>query len=176
MKKNKMINLLLIIIIAIILIGIFITHKDRPLYSGKRGILVEKSYINYAWGRVYKGMAICEDGTIYEWDMGNEYFDELLYLNRFSIQDSSDKILKYAVKKQRKVRKSDLEILKKSIDSLKDKYSSENVGNDMGSNAILVWDYTNNKIIPIKESGDFRGENKTIQAKKIIRIVNKYLK
>lgn len=31
-------------------------------------VLVEKSYSNYAWGKVYNGTAICSNGKIYQFD------------------------------------------------------------------------------------------------------------
>lgn len=176
MKKKSPLVLVLIVLIPVVLIGLFILEKDGSMLSSKRKILVEKSYTNYAWGERYRGMAICDDGTIYKWDMPEEYFDEMVIFDtKTSLKYESDMILKYATKNNKSVSSKELEILKTNISNLSSYMSKNYGGNDMGSNIISVWNYDNGSRVVIKESGDFRGENTSEEAQRIIKIVNKYL-
>ena len=176
MNNKKLINLILIILIPLVLIGLLVSNKNNVITSSDRKIIVESSYSNYAWGYTYQGMAICEDGTIYKWNMDSDYFNvKYSSENNYNLRDDSNRILKYSVKEERMVSNSDMIELKKNISKLKDDIDMHNVGNDIGSDAIIVWDYSKGKKITIKETGDFEGENNTREAQNIIRIINKYL-
>ena len=176
MDNKKIINLVLIILIPLVLIGLLVFKENMTISSSDRKILVESSYTNYAWGYIYDGMAICEDGTIYKWDMDSDYFNvKYSSEDNYNLRNDSNRILKYSVKEERMVSNSDMIELKKNISKLENNIDMHNVGNDIGSDAIIVWDYSNGEKITIKETGDFEGENNTREAQNIIRIVNKYL-
>ena len=135
-------------------------------------ILVERSYINNAWGFQYYGKVICTDGNIYEFE-----FDE--YLNDYYSKDSLDKINKIIMENAKKtgetVSKKDLKNIEKNISKLKDKmeYSDEQAW-DMGEFATKTWNYEKDERLVLKEFGDATGENTTQTAKDILDIVDKY--
>lgn len=172
MKNKKNVFILItafLIIIVLALIFNNINKSYRPeLTNSEKTILVEKAYRNYAWGFQYRGMAIFNDGSIYEWDFEGQYtYNEFENYEKWILDNG------YCIDK--KVTEKDLEEIEKNIVVLKNNIERKHSGFDMGSKYIKVWN-THNEEITLKETGDYSGENISSYSQKIIRIINKYLK
>lgn len=112
---NRKILILLGIVILVIIIGsIFYIIHNLQKSNGNNNILIEDSYINWAWGFQYSGQVICEDGSIYSFDMSGDYGtkvpEDLKGLNKF--------ILKNAKLENARVSDSDLEKMKEYISTV----------------------------------------------------------
>lgn len=175
MKNKKVIFMLIFIFIIILIGGIMIINKNKlyrtELGNSEKEILVEKAYRNHAWGFQYRGKAIFNDGSIYEWEINEPHY-------RYE-EDSIDEHVKWILDNgiciNKKVTERNLEKIEENINILEDDIKVEGYGADMGSNYIVVWN-TNKKKIKLKESGDNIGENKSVEAQKLIKIIDKYLK
>lgn len=123
------------------------------------GVLVEKSYANYAWGKVYKGTVICNNGKIYEFDGELDKVDVLKSEN--------------TKKKIKTVSESDLRLIKEYITSIEEIYEERSVGCDMGSSSISV--YSNDIRIVLSETGDWERNNTSKYTRELLQIIGKYL-
>lgn len=123
------------------------------------GVLVEKSYANYAWGKVYNGTVICNNGEIYEFD------GELDKVDVLKSQNTKKKI--------KTVSESDLRLIKEYITSIEEKYEEKSVGCDMGSSSISI--YSNDKRIVLSETGDWERNNTSKYTRELLQIISKYL-
>lgn len=174
--KNRKIIFILLFIFIIIIIFFIINNNINKTYRAEitnieKEILAEKAYKNYAWGFQYRGKAIFDDGYIYEWDI-----NELNYRYEANTVDEQVKwILDNGTCINKKVTLKDLEKIEENINLLEDNIKIEGYGADMGANYIVVWNRNKEKI-KLKESGDNIGENKSEEAQKLIRIIDKYLK
>ncbi len=173
--KNKSVififTIFVLIVVSIIIVFINMNKTYRnELSIDKKVILAEKSYINFAWGFNYSGMAIFNDGTIYEWNfVGNRKDYDVNNLKEYE-----NWILQNGSKVDKKVTKKDLNRIKKNIKNLENNIESENTAYDAGSSSILVWNDNKEKII-LKESGDNTGENKSNVSQELIKIIDNYL-
>ena len=131
-------------------------------------MIAEKSYRNYAWGFAYRGSAIFSDGSIYEWDVGDNTNS-----TNFEVENTENWILNNATLSDKKVSQSDINKMLKNIENLEDDITYENVAFDMGSSMINVW--KDGKQITLQQEGDSEGKNTTTESKKLIKIINKYL-
>lgn len=174
--KNKKI-IIISIIVLIIVAGAFILFKNmnksyrNELSNSEKTILAEKSYMNFAWGFQYSGMAMFNDGTIYKWNFEGSNAD-------YKVNNSKEHgnwILENGSKVNRKVSETDLDEIEKNIANLENNIDRKNTAYDAGSNSISVWNDDNKEVI-LKESGDYTGENKSDSSQNLIKIINKYLK
>lgn len=174
MKTKKYIIIAVVVLLVVIgMIAIFKSINKpyrKELDNKEKTILAEKSYSNSAWGFTYNGMAIFNDGTIYEWDFRGENGD----YKANNSKEHANWILENGSKIDKKVSKKELDEIEKNITNLEDNIELESNAYDAGSNSVSVWNKDNEKIV-LKESGDYRGENKSENSKKLIKIINKYL-
>lgn len=136
----------------------------------KKELLVESSMINYAWGLVYIGEAILDDGTIYEWDTTKTK------KNYGDIKQKKDWILRNGKVKKEKVNEEDLERLKKLIGDLEDIVEKKEHGYvmyDGPSNYTSVWK-NNEEITIYADEPEYLEENTTKEADEIMEIIKKY--
>ncbi len=123
------------------------------------GVLVEESYYNNAWGKVYYGTVICNNGEIYEFN-GD--------LDKTNVLKSEN------VTKIKSIPESDLELIKEYATYVGKKYKSKRTAYDMGSFSLSV--YNNDKKTVLSESGDNETENTDKYAIILIEIINIYKK
>lgn len=123
------------------------------------GVLVEKSYANYAWGQVYNGTVICNNGEIYEFDGRLDKVDVLRSEN--------------IKKKIKTVSEGDLRLIKEYITRIEEIYEERHVGYDMGSFFISI--YSNDKEIVLRQTGDWEIINTSKYTGELLQIINKYL-
>ena len=170
--KKKYIFLLIIIVLLIsfIIYDVISINLSKPLKVDKKLVLVTNSHINYAWAFTYSGTAIFNDGTIYDWNYNKESF----YPDKMSFEEQSNWILKEGKIRKTVVKEKDIKRLTKLIEEVNDSIKLEYSGADMGKNSLDVWNYSTNKKITIKQTGDSSGTNKTSKAKSIRRITSKY--
>lgn len=172
MKKKFIIIIAILVIVAISIVIVFNikggAKKDykEPLEDSEKILLAEKSYRNYAWGFVYTGSAIFNDGTIYEWDINDK--------TNFELDEIKEWILTNGKKSNKKVTSQDLNKIEKNLETLKDDIETENVAFDAGSSFTSV--YKDGKEITLLESGDYEGKNETKESKELIKVIDKYLK
>jgi gamma-glutamylcyclotransferase (GGCT)/AIG2-like uncharacterized protein YtfP len=143
---------------------------DAPLNSSD--ILIENSYINFAWGFVYYGQVICVDGSIYSFDASAKGESD------HTFTELSEFILEYAVLEEERVSEEDLQKIREYSSGIDPNQQSkpESTAFDAGSNRILLYDYENKKEITLIESGDYESRNTSKDADKLIKIVEKYTK
>jgi hypothetical protein len=139
-------------------------------YDEKK-IIAEKAYKNYAWGFNYNGMAMFDDGTIYKWNFSGSYVDYNVNSNSEHIQW----IIEHGNEVDEKVSEEDLNKIKQNIETLDGTIDFENTALDAGSSYIVVWN-SNDKKITLREKGDLTGENNSTNTKKLIEIIETYLK
>lgn len=174
MKKKIIMIIAILVIIAIAVIAVFTLKGNfkksyrEPLDNDEKVLLAEKSYRNYAWGFVYRGSAIFNDGTIYEWDIS-----DTTNSTNFEDSDIKDWILANGKKSDKKVTSQDLARIEKNIDNLENAISTENVAMDAG--AIFTCVYKDGEQVTLIESGNFTGENETKESQALLKIIDKYL-
>lgn len=64
----KKIYWICITILIIVIVGILMSISINSYESGRDNIIIENSYINYAWGFQYNGTVICDNGDIYRFE------------------------------------------------------------------------------------------------------------
>ena len=172
--KKEIVLSIIILILLLIVILLYCSNKNdsypKELSNNDKVMIVEKAFQNYAWGFQYNGAAIFNDGTIYKWDVEGNKID-------YKISDyerTEDWIFENGKKINKRVTDSDLKIINENIENLSGDYEPVNKANDAGSSYIKV--LKDGKMVKIKESGDFTGENKSSSAQKIIQVISKYLK
>ena len=121
-KKIDIKDKILIVVLALFFIFVVILLLINKTYNKK--IIAAKIYENYSWGYDYSGKVLLDDGTIYEWDGGEEipkYYNNIKW------------VLKNTKKTDKKVPKEDLkqivsliEIVSKEIQSKKVSYGLNN--------------------------------------------------
>lgn len=168
----KKIYWICITILIIVIVGILMSISINSYESGRDNIIIENSYINYAWGFQYNGTVICDNGDIYRFDKNDREAYENVNSN---LDDLRDYILDDSAKLIGKVTKSELKKIKEYMKNVNNTNYTETIsgGNDMGSNIISVWNYDENEKIILKETGDWNKENTDENAKKIIDLVVK---
>ena len=175
MKNKKFFLIIGVIIIVTIIVIVFCinigkSYRDE-LDDKYKQIIAEKSYINFAWGFQYSGMAIFNDGTIYKWNFEGSHIDYKVN----NLEEHRKWILEHGSKVGKKVSENDLQESEKIAANLENNIDLKNTAYDAGSNSISVWN-ADGKKITLKESGDYSGENKSNEAQRLISIISKYLK
>lgn len=172
MKIKKIAIILLIVSIITILFIYFFLKKDEYVTNKDINFLIVSSYSNYAWEAHFKGTAIADNGNIYTWD---EYGKVNKKGYKIATAEGLQKyILKESKLKNKKVSNNDLNKLKEYITNLEDKITFKYPGADQGTSTISVI-IDGNEEITLKSTGDVIGKNKTKEAQKIIKIIDKYL-
>jgi hypothetical protein len=173
-KNQKVIYIIMALIIAS---GLYVLSTNinksyrSELKNGEKRIIAEKAYINYASGFQYNGMAMFNDGTIYKWNFEGSNTD----YNVNSTSEHIQWIIEHGNKVNKKVSEEDLNKIEQNIKNLDGTMDRKNTAFDAGTSYITVWN-SNNVEITLKESGDYTGENKSNNSKKLIKIIKKYLK
>ena len=118
-------------------------------------VIISHSYSNYAWSRVDYGELVLNNGKRYLYTCEFTDKKECVYKSNGSIKDK------------------DLKKIKKYGKTLNDKkIKTSNVANDAGENSIV---YRKDGIgITLKGRGDNKVDNKSSEAKKILKILKKY--
>ena len=173
MKKKTIINKVFIVLLTLILVfaissgyltigrGLFGINSIRINAYNKdidNNILVIRGSENYAWSRYNYGSYISDDGTIYKFNIRGSFEED---------------IISHSEKTNRRVSEIDLIILKRNISRLKDNIVLLRAAYDSGANYLRV--NKNGNTITIKQTGDYRGVNETIEAIIIRLIASKYI-
>ncbi len=186
MKKKILIGIIVLLVVALIGVGVWFLlskpEKSEPnnnnqsdsqsvTQQNQTKILVEYSYINYAWGFQYKGMAFLRDGSILTWDSKNIKDAYKTY----STMDHEQWVLTYGTPSYQKLTDIELKTIEDNIATLEDTVTPATyTANDMGSYYINVWNMAGEKML-IMEGGDTTRENPTLNAKNIKEIIAKYV-
>lgn len=179
MRKN--IIIISVIILSMILggvIGYMIINNSpnnyRPeLNMENKKILAVMSYSNYAWGVTFNGKAIFNDGSIYSWNF-NGTVKEFGNYDVASYDDIKSYIAKNGKKSKEKLSNNELDKMEGYIKRLNDLIDLKCMGADQGVSLIYVW--SGDKKIKLSSSGDCNGENVTYNGKRLLSLINKYLK
>jgi len=164
--------------IIILLLGILIIGVFGYFFFGKNEInpnaelLVVSSYSNYAWGFQFYGTAIFDDGSILTWNNEKDSKSKVKY-NLETNEGLKEYILNEGKLKSIKVSNNKLEKMKENIEKLEDKIEIEMPGADQGTTSIYVINPDNDKIT-LKYTGDWNGENQTVESKEILKIVERF--
>jgi len=168
MKKRLLIIMLIILVAVVVAICWIVSTKNKNISNLR--VIVEKSYINYAWGFQYKGEAILNDGTIVKcnkYDL-NSLSDDIKEQSNWIINNSDIKI--------EKVSNKDLKKLNQYISEIKDEFEYEgSQGADMGANCVKIYNYEEKTILKLSEQGDNVGKNNSEEAKRCLDLIEKYL-
>jgi len=172
MKIKKLAIILLIVSIITILCIYFFLKKDEYVTNKDINFLIVSSYSNYAEEPHFNGTAIADNGNIYTWnEIGH---DNTKKYKIGTVEGLQKYILKEAKIKNKKASSDDLNKLKDYITNLEDKITLKYSGADQGTSTISVI-IDGNKEITLKSTGDVIGKNKTKEAQKILKIIDKYL-
>lgn len=178
MKSKKLIIILtVIIVITLLILGIYkiidyIKYQKEDTNLIGLQVIAEKAHINWAWGFQYNGKAILNNGTIVEWDCNGDYSS----YKAETIKEKSNYILENCNLTGQKISSKDLKLINKYITEVDDVFErTGRGGNDMGSTYIKIYNYKNKKTLTLYNRGDSVGENQSSTAKKIIKIIDKYL-
>ena len=97
MKKKLKIILILIIILIIVFSIIYVGNKNKKSIYGidiaNKKILIKESGVNFAWKFTHSGTIICEDGSIYKYEVKKD--EDLNYSNK--LEKRSKEILKILI-------------------------------------------------------------------------------
>ena len=148
--------------------------NQEELSREDKKILLKNSYSNSAWGYVFNGKVLFNDGTIYSWNV-RENFPGVSDYDVNTADGLKEFILDKGTKEVTKVSTKELEEIEKEISELEDKIETKEAAVDAGSHTISAWK-TNGEQIKLKISGDLEGKNNTDHAKALIKIAEKYLK
>ena len=137
-------------------------------------VILESSYINYAWGFQYNGKVICDSGNIYSFSKS----DMAAYVSASTdLETLNNYILSGDTKFVGRVNDKDLKTMKEYAKTIDNNYTeASSGGNDMGANVISIWDYDKNEKTLLKETGDWNKENTSENAKKLNELIEKYMK
>lgn len=165
-KKTIMIVIIIILLVLITLLVLKKVNDNAEIDTTDNAVLIESSYVNYAWGYQYYGVVICNNGQIYEFEVDDKKAD----INRDNLVES-----KYAKKKLKNVSKSDLSLMKEYISQIEDNYTEQQSAMDAGSNSISVYKGDENKKIILKETGDYNRKNTSTQTDALLKLIEKYI-
>jgi len=171
MKKKNLI-IILIVIIVIISTSVFLISNNRK--TNKR-IIAESSHINYAWGFKYQGTVICEDGSIYTFDLSDSEeanFDEM------SLDKRNELILKNGELTKEKVSRKDLKKLKEYSEKIEQKYETRENGistRDFGIVSVSIYNYRKDTITMLTQTGDNPMDNVWDGSEEALEVLSKYL-
>lgn len=167
--KKKYVKILVIALFTILIIILFVLL----IHLNNKKIIVEDSYINWAWGFVYRGTIICDDGSIYEFSMNDKRYK---YLKSYKDLKLNIAILNNKTKYVGKISEEDLKKIKELSKDIKSEnfQKNESGGCDMGQHSIDIWNYDLNKRITLYTFGDWRGSNSSKNTNELINIIKKY--
>lgn len=141
-------------------------YRDE-LSKENKEVLIVKSYSRQDW-KMYNGMAIFNDGTIYTYS-GNHNIGSVAELKNNIFENNSKKLSSY-----KKVTSKDLETIEEYINNIEDSIEIEDSETNQGTTTISAWNSSGKEII-LSVKGDSLGENKTNNAQELLKIINKYL-
>ena len=165
-----LINIIIVMILVIICFYKFPSMSDSLIEN----VILESSYINYAWSFQYNGKVICDSGNIYSFSKS----DRTAYVGASTdLETLNNYILSGDAKFVGRVNDKDLKTMKEYAKTIDNNYTEAAFGgNDMGANVIYIWDYDKNEKILLKETGDWNKENTSENAKKLNELIEKYMK
>lgn len=166
--------IILTIMVVLILVYVSFCHFISKSDVSTETIILESSYINYAWGFQYNGKVICNSGNIYS----SSKSDRAAYASASAdLETLNNYILSGDTKFVGRVNDKDLQAMKEYTKTIANNYTeAASGGNDMGANVISIWDYDKNEKILLKETGDWNKENTSENAKKLNELIEKYMK
>lgn len=170
--KKKIVIIVSVIIAILVILYIVRSFPSGICIIGKK-VLIEESYLNNAWSFTYDGTIICTDGTMYKFIVDEKDRDR--YFNIDNLNQESKFLLRHVVEEVGKIEEKDLNRIKELLEvkiNPKD-VSDEYVGSDMGSQAIYVYDYQDDKI-EIRGSGGSNIQNNGENVQEILDILKKY--
>lgn len=179
-KNGKMIMIVLGIILVIIGGVVIISNLNKeelpdgyPIELGKtdKKIVAMNKYENYAWGYVCNATVIFNDGTIYTYESDsrdNGYAETTL-------EDFTVLVCENGNKQKEQLKQSELDEILSNAKKLKDTIEYENVACDAGTGKYCVVKTETGEVITLVATGDSEGENKTKEAKNIMKILKKYI-
>lgn len=137
-------------------------------------VILETSYINYAWGFQYNGKVICDSGNIYSFSKS----DRAAYVSASTdLETLNNYILSGDTKFVGRVNDKDLKNMKEYAKTIDSNYTeAASGGNDMGANVTSIWNYDKNEKILLKETGDWNKENTSENSEKLNELIEKYMK
>lgn len=172
MKKflGFLIGIIVVLTLAIIYFYEFTSTPDILIEK----VILESSYINYAWGFQYNGKVICDSGNIYSFSKS----DRLAYASASAdLETLNNYVLSGDTKFVGRVNDKDLQAMKEYAKTIDNNYTeAASGGNDMGANVISIWNYDKNEKTLLKETGDWNKENTSENAKKLNELIEKYMK
>lgn len=172
MKKfwGFLIGIIVVLTLAIIYFYEFTSTPDILIEK----VILESSYINYAWGFQYNGKVICDSGNIYSFSKS----DKAAYASASTdLETLNNYILSGDTKFVGRVNDKDLKTMKEYAKTIDNNYTeAASGGNDMGANVISIWDYDKNEKTLLKETGDWNKENTSKNAEKLNELIEKYMK
>ncbi len=129
-------------------------------------VLVESSYINYAWLFTYSGTIICNNGQIYEFNVD----DSQAAIDKYNLAQSQ-----YAKRKEKTVSEADLILMKEYISQIGTNYEERQTAVDAGSESISVYKNDEDKKIILEESGDLSRKNTSQYTEDLLNLIKKYI-
>lgn len=171
--KNRIIIVLIIVLIPTILVmlGLIIN-----IGNSQEKVIIESSQENTAWSYRYFGIIILNDGTIYDFISENE--KDLSYNMNFN--EKIEKIKSIGTKRNQKVEKEDLDLIKEYSKSIKkhSKYTTEREENEIvlaDAGKVRSDIYINGKKYILYSDFPYK-DNVNKSADELQLIINKYLK
>ena len=171
---KKVFWILVTIMVVLVLVYVSFYHFISKSDVSTETIILESSYINYAWGFQYNGKVICDSGNIYSFSKS----DRAAYVSASTdLETLNNYILSGDTKFVGRVNDKDLKTMKEYAKTIDNNYTEAvSGGNDMGANVISIWDYDKNEKTLLKETGDWNKENTSENAKKLNEPIEKYMK
>ena len=166
--------ILITIIVTLVLVYVSFYHFISKSNVSIETILLESSYINYAWGFQYNGKVICDSGNIYSFSKS----DRAVYTTASTeLETLNNYILSGDAKFVGRVNDKDLQAMKEYTKTIDNNYTeAASGGNDMGANVTSIWNYDKNEKILLQETGDWNKENTSENAEKLNELIEKYMK
>lgn len=147
------------------------TIVDVQTLKNKR-ILVEKHYINYAYSFEHRGLVICTDGTMYNYEYGGQ--EELPERPFEKIVEASDEILAHVTTFEGRIPKDEIDRLTELLTTISADYTYSNVEMSKGEDTIIYYNYEKNEIVTLKSGGDNIVKNNSKNTEKILTILEDY--
>ena len=171
---KKVFWILVTIMVVLVLVYVSFYHFISKSDVSTETIILENSYINYAWVFQYNGKVICDSGNIYSFSKS----DKAAYASASTdLETLNNYILSGDTKFVGRVNDKDLKTMKEYAKTIDNNYTEAVSGrNDMGVNVISIWNYDKNEKTLLKETGDWNKENTSENAKKLNELIEKYMK
>lgn len=169
-SKTKIIITCVIIFIGVLIFAIYKLIENNKLNSlPKENILIEQYVTWYSVSDGYAGKVIYNDGSVYTFS-----FDKSSDLANLSLEERSAKIREVGAKVDVKVSEEDLLKIRKYINTLEDRFTTNLDRRDYQTVGVAGYKYSTNKCIKIVQTGEMEGKNKTPKTDEIIEVLNKY--